>query len=119
MRRITLAATVIALSACAGTPRLSDTMNEADRQLLEAAHWIAYHGGLSQKVVWVGVTTGLSGTVRSLSAYCDPVSGQQCRKVIEHIQSPDGRHEAHIGRDCKQEDGSLILTIDAVAPVVE
>ena len=111
MRNITLAATVLALSACAGTaPRLSDTMNEADIERLSAAHYYAFRGTLSQQAVWSNVATGLGGTVRALREFPDPDTGLPCRKVIEDTRSTSGSRDIRIGTACEKSDGDLVVT---------
>lgn len=110
MRNITLAATVLALSACAGTaPRLSDTMNEADQDRLSAAHYYAFHGTLAQQSVWSNVATGLGGTVRALRAFPDPDTGLPCRKVVEDTRSTVGGRDIRIGTACQKTDGDLVV----------
>jgi len=111
-RTIILAAAVLVLSACAGTtpPHLSDTMNEADRQRLSAAHYYAFRGTLSQQSVWSNVSTGLGGTVRALREFPDPDTGLPCRKVIEDIRSTAGSRDIRIGTACQQADGDLLVT---------
>lgn len=111
MRNIALAAAVLALSACAGMspPHLADTMNDADRDRLSAAHYYAFRGTLSQQAVWSNVTTGMGGTVRALAEFQDPDTGQTCRKVIEDTRSTAGGRDIRIGTACQKPDGDLVV----------
>jgi surface antigen len=111
MRTMTLAAAAaVALSACAGTtPHLADTLNDADRDRLSAAHYYAFRGTLSQQSVWSNVATDLGGTVRALREYSDPDTGLPCRKVIEHMRSTTGSRDIRIGTACQKPDGDLLV----------
>jgi surface antigen len=111
-RTIILAAAALALNACAGAtlaPHLSDTMNDADRDRLSAAHWYAFNGTLAQQSVWSNVSTGLGGTVRALREFRDTDTGQKCRKVVEDTRSSVGDQDIRIGTACQQVDGGLVV----------
>jgi surface antigen len=117
MRTMTLAA-ALALTACAGmTPHLSDTLNNADRERLSAAHWYAFNGTLAQQSVWSNVATGMGGTVRALAEYPDPDTGQTCRKVVEDTRSTSGDRDIRIGTVCRKADGDLIVVYNERADI--
>lgn len=106
-----LAAAALVLSACAGTtpPHLSETMNDADRERLSAAHYYAFNGTLAQQSVWSNVSSGLGGTVRASTEYRDPDTGQPCRKVVEDTRSTTGARDIRIGTACRKPDGALLV----------
>jgi surface antigen len=113
MRLTQIALTAVLLTtACAGTSQISETMNEADRERLDAAHYYAFHGTLSQKSVWANAATGIGGMVRSFDEFTDPETGQRCRRFIENKRSTDGQQEYRIGTTCQCPDGDLTITLD-------
>jgi surface antigen len=105
-----LAAALLATACAATPPHLSNMLTDTDQERLDAARFYAFHGTQSSKSIWSNVRSGNGGTVRALTEFRDPASGQRCRKLVEDTRSTEGRQDVRVVTACALPDGNLAVT---------